>query len=258
MLRGNQSVLHKSPVRYLGGTATAGAYAASVRTNFTKQRLNLSPFIFTERNSIPEGYNIVGAITPSIADGNLSALTTIEGSGELTATAILAKLAEATLSGSGDLTASLGVVTQGEATLSGSGSLSADALAVSSVEATLSGSGSISASLSAILPIEAALSGSGTISPVLTGIGRLEAAISPFTDLSPEGLAQALLDNNEIEDNYSVRETLRLVAAVLAGKVSGSPTTTITFRDLNDTKDRVVATVDGDGNRTALTLDVSD
>ena len=42
----------------------------------------------------------------------------------------------------------------------------------------------------------------------------------------------------------------------LAGKTSGGGTTTVKFRDLADTKDSVVATVDGNGNRTNIgTLD---
>jgi hypothetical protein len=44
---------------------------------------------------------------------------------------------------------------------------------------------------------------------------------------------------------------------VLAGEVSGGGTTTITFRSTDDTKDRVVATVDSNGNRTAITYDKS-
>ncbi len=43
--------------------------------------------------------------------------------------------------------------------------------------------------------------------------------------------------------------------AVLAGKVSGAGTGTETFRGINDDKDRVVATTDSSGNRTAITLD---
>lgn len=258
MLRGNQSVLHKYPGRFHGGTSTAGAYAPSVRANFTKVRQNLSPFLFSQRNSVPEGYNVVGAITPSIKTGDMSAFTSLSGAGDLTATAILAKLAEAGLSGSGDLTAALSVITQGEAALSGSGSLTAELQAVSAIAAALSGTGSVSASISAIVPVEAALSGSGSVSPNLTGTGRLEASITPFTDLSPESLATQILDANDIETNYSLREALRIILSAVAGKVSGSPSGPIVFRDLNDAINRISATVDGDGNRTAVTYDVGD
>lgn len=251
--------MHKWPGKYLNGTATAGAYAGNVRTNFTKVRQNLNPWLFSQKASVPDGYNLDQDITASIKTGDLSAFTTLAGEGSLTADAILAKLSEATLAGVGDLTADLSVISPMEAALSGSGSVSAALEAVSNMAAALSGTGSLSADLSSTLPMEAALSGTGTVasSTNLTGTGRLEADITPFTDLSPEGLAAALLDNNDIETDYSLRETLRLIVSALAGKVSGAGGTTITIRDINDTVDRIVATVDSNGNRSAVTKDVT-
>jgi hypothetical protein len=41
------------------------------------------------------------------------------------------------------------------------------------------------------------------------------------------------------------------------GKASGAATTTVVFRDISDTKPRITATVDSDGNRTAITTDLS-
>lgn len=60
-----------------------------------------------------------------------------------------------------------------------------------------------------------------------------------------------------IEGSTSFVESMRLQNAILAGKVSGAGTGTETFRDLADTKDRIVATVDANGNRTAITRDVT-
>jgi hypothetical protein len=45
--------------------------------------------------------------------------------------------------------------------------------------------------------------------------------------------------------------------SVLAGKSSGGGTATIIFRDTADGTDRVTATVDADGNRTGVVLDVT-
>ena len=44
-----------------------------------------------------------------------------------------------------------------------------------------------------------------------------------------------------------------VLAAVSAGKTSGQPGSPV-FRSINDTADRVAATVDGSGNRTAVTV----
>ncbi len=70
--------------------------------------------------------------------------------------------------------------------------------------------------------------------------------------------ADALLDRAAgIETNRTVRQGLRLMLSALAGKLSGAATTTVTIRDTNDGKDRIVATVDSNGNRSAVTLDAS-
>lgn len=57
-----------------------------------------------------------------------------------------------------------------------------------------------------------------------------------------------------VEGTYSVQEVLRIMVGVLAGKVSGGGTTTLTFRDLSDTLNIVAATVDSSGNRSGVTI----
>lgn len=70
--------------------------------------------------------------------------------------------------------------------------------------------------------------------------------------------AAALLDLAAgIETGVTLRQGLRLQLAAMAGKLSGAAGTTVTIRDTNDSKNRIVATVDADGNRTAITLDPS-
>ena len=61
----------------------------------------------------------------------------------------------------------------------------------------------------------------------------------------------------EIETGYDMKEVLQIIAAAIAGKASGGGTTTITFRDLNDTANRIVEVVDDSGNRTSVTLTTS-
>lgn len=68
----------------------------------------------------------------------------------------------------------------------------------------------------------------------------------------------SILDRADgVEDSYSLRQALRLVLAALAGKVNGAASNTITIRDVNDAIDRIVATVDADGNRSGVIYDVS-
>lgn len=85
----------------------------------------------------------------------------------------------------------------------------------------------------------------------------LEALINAISAPTANENADALLDRVDgVETGFTLRQVLRLVAAVLAGKASGMGTTTAIFRDLGDTKDRVTATVDPDGNRSAIARDV--
>lgn len=60
-----------------------------------------------------------------------------------------------------------------------------------------------------------------------------------------------------VEPGLTVRQQLRLAAAVLFGKASGLETTVAKYRDMADSKDRIAATVDAVGNRAAVSLDAS-
>lgn len=56
-----------------------------------------------------------------------------------------------------------------------------------------------------------------------------------------------------IEGTVTLKQSLQLSNAAAASKLSGAATTTVNIRDLADTKDRISATVDADGNRSAVT-----
>lgn len=109
------------------------------------------------------------------------------------------------------------------------------------------------------------------VAGILAAVDTEVAAIKAKTDLIPaapaavgdiptaNANADALLDRaNAIEAGATPRQSLRLMLAALAGKLSGAATATVTIRNaVADSKDRIVATVDADGNRTAVTTDVS-
>lgn len=79
---------------------------------------------------------------------------------------------------------------------------------------------------------------------------------------SPGSMGEKLNDSGSasnpwtevIESGYTAAEILRVLAAVAAGR-SEKDGSTLTFRDLGDTKDRVSGTV-SNGERTAVTLEV--
>lgn len=61
----------------------------------------------------------------------------------------------------------------------------------------------------------------------------------------------------ELETGFTAEELMKLMAAALAGKLAGAASTTITIRSVDDSKTRITATVDADGNRTAIVTDTS-
>lgn len=60
-----------------------------------------------------------------------------------------------------------------------------------------------------------------------------------------------------MEGAYTARQYMRGFASALLGILSGAATTTVTIRDTADTKNRIVATVDASGNRSAVTRDLT-
>lgn len=60
-----------------------------------------------------------------------------------------------------------------------------------------------------------------------------------------------------IEGTLDHQEVMRILLAAAANKLDGAATTNVKIRDLADTKDRIDATVDANGNRTSVTLDAS-
>jgi hypothetical protein len=83
------------------------------------------------------------------------------------------------------------------------------------------------------------------------------ASIIKVNELSQDDVTGAVLEAL-IEPDLTLRQALRLIAATTGAKLSGAGTDTETFRNaVADTKDRVIATVDAAGNRTAITYDLT-
>lgn len=75
------------------------------------------------------------------------------------------------------------------------------------------------------------------------------------TGLTPADIAA--IWNEVLDDGYSARELMRLMAAVLLGKNEGLERNggTVTYRSVGDVKDRITGIVDGFGNRNDVDLD---
>lgn len=90
-----------------------------------------------------------------------------------------------------------------------------------------------------------------------TGSGKVSLKLTDGFDSSTlAAIAAAVLAAGDV-DGYTLEQTLKLCLAALAGKLSGAATTTATIRAADDSRDRITATVDASGNRTAVTLDAN-
>lgn len=130
------------------------------------------------------------------------------------------------------------------------------------------------ATLAAIATAQTAIDAIPTNAELATALGTSDdavlAAIAALNNLASgaamtltsgerAAIAAALLDLADgIEVGLTLRQAQRLQSAAMAGKISGAGTSTIVIRNaIADSKPRLTATVDVDGNRTAITEDVS-
>lgn len=180
-------------------------------------------------------------------------------SGSLTATLIPELLMEVDFTGSGDLDATASLTIAMLCAMTGSGNLTADIVGVLNASVDFTGSGNLSADIKGI----------GDMTIDMLGSGDLEAAIAGYGDMSIDitvtgtGLTTANVGNavwsELLEGSYTAKQCMELLTAIAAGKTTivdlGGGLATVTFRDINDTVDRVVADMT-DSERTDVTLDL--
>jgi hypothetical protein len=91
-------------------------------------------------------------------------------------------------------------------------------------------------------------------SDIAASFSAVEAAIAAVPTSAQN--ADAIFDRaNGIETGMTLRQAIRLMSAVMLGKSSGHPGSPV-YRDVNDLKDRVTATVSS-GNRSVVILDAT-
>lgn len=266
MLLANNCHIASGPCKWYAISAAAGTRAighvgvARGLWNQSGQNRNM----YAGENGIlesagrPDGHEAPGSWLLPQAGGGLAAFNTITGAGDISqADLLMGKDLSAALIGSGDITAAnLALIVSLTSTLAGSGALTASMSGALKMAAQLAGQGDISAAMGAIIFMNAALNGAGTLDGSnLTGLASLSAEILSYGELTPEGLRDAVW-GALLEAGLTAEDLLRLAAASAAGKLSGAASTTITVRDVSDQHDLITATVDGDGNRSAVVLNL--
>jgi len=79
-------------------------------------------------------------------------------------------------------------------------------------------------------------------------------AFTPVVSLELTNVAKDDLLNQLVETGLTLKHAIQIMVAILSGKLSGAATNTEMFRDFADTKDRITATLDNDGNRLTIVV----
>lgn len=140
----------------------------------------------------------------------------------------------------------------------GLGSAAADIKAIAAPAAALAGLATVTGHVTGLKNSPAALSGSGSIAAPIKGRTAIACSVQIGSRPSAEDVAWAVLDTSLVETGLTVRQALKLMTAAMAGKISGADTATVRIRSaVADDKERITAAVDGSGNRTGITVDLT-
>lgn len=138
------------------------------------------------------------------------------------------------------------------------GAIDAAAIADNAIDAGAIASDAIAAAKIATGAITAAKFAAGAIDATAVAAGAITSATFATDAITSTSLHSSavdeILDDTIGDGTLTARQALRVVVAALAGKLSGAATTTITIRNAADSADVIVATVDADGNRSAVTV----
>jgi hypothetical protein len=269
-LIGNYSVLNKSPCKWLAGNSTAHASGVGVSAHAhtraaTNRNSDWRKFSLQDRSTPstllrfaarPDGYGGTGWALPTKA-GALSAVNSSNGVAAFSASIAEGRNLAGTFAGAATFTATGQLVVSGSGSFAGVAAFSGNVIAALAASGTFAGVASFGAATVAKGNITATFTGVANFEAIRYATGSLSGSFSPAVTLEAQGFSQYLLDQEDIETGLTLRQALRLVAAATAGKISGGGTATVTITNaVADDVNRIVATVDTDGNRTAITYDL--
>jgi hypothetical protein len=247
----NGTAISRQPLRFIGGTLGGELWGRSERHNRSVGGLQGVFSAYPSGSLAPKTH-----IMPR-KSGAMATRFKIEGSGSYSASGAMGVNGEMSIACAGELLATLQLVASAVVDMTGSAVFAAGLAGKIEAVVAMAGTGNVDAAIGALAGIFANMQGAASVSASPRALGLMRVDVTPFTELSPQSLAQAVWAT-VIEAGLNAEEAMRLIAAATAGKVSGGASPTVTIRNVGDTKNRIVASVDNDGNRTAVTYDLSD
>jgi len=129
---------------------------------------------------------------------------------------------------------------------------------------TVSFTGNLSGSVGSVTGAVGSVTGNvgGSVASVTGNVGGVTGSVTVGTnndktdyELSSAGVTAIWAET--MTGTVTAVKAMRGFIAAMLGKVSGTATNAPVFRDADDTKNVITATTDADGNRTAVTLDLT-
>lgn len=206
--------------------------------------------------------HIIGTALPDIAPGSANGLFRA-GSNAATSvttafTAAITGNITGNLSGSvGSVTADVGITQAGadKVWLSAARTLTSFGTLVADVATAVWAAGTRTLTSFGTLAADTATAVWAAVTRTITG-----GTVTTVSDKTGYRLSATGVDDiwdEAVDGAVTARQSQRLANSANGGIVAGAATATVTVRDLADTKDRITASVDADGNRTAVTRDLT-
>lgn len=251
-----------SGVRIFGATASNNAYPSALIGNWDKiackRNLTAGEGISSDLAGVPSGYtNKYTFVMPQKA-GGIKSFRESEGAATVSGAMAAGKNAQGSADGAATVTGTAQLVVSGTGSAAGAATVAGNVNAALGAVGSVAGAASTTATIGALAWGVGSSNGVATATAVRYATGELVGSIAPAVTLDAANFSAYLLDEEDIETGMTLRQALRLIAAATGGKVSGGGTTTITFRNaVADSEDRIVATVDSNGNRSAIAYDLA-
>jgi hypothetical protein len=273
------------PMTYVSGAASGLGYPGNNRAMFARGDRKNQFSAFGQKAGTPNGCEPPNCWIPPNKGGAMVAYNTMNQSNTTTNSIALGKDLSASMTQDATLTpsAALSMITSMVANLQQEGQLTGPMQMTMNIAANMVQDGQIDAGLGLIAWMQAQMEqGADMSASNLRGTQSMSASIVSYSDLTAEGVRDAvwsaILANypeagtagaalsaagaaadpllGVVEGTLTLRDVQRLVLAVLAGQVTGAGSGTETFKGQAG-EDRVVSTVDTNGNRTNVTLDAA-
>lgn len=246
-------------VRYFGAAVSNNAYPYALHGNREKQKRNaFTAEGWASKSGFPSGHLHPSSWVLPQKPGGLSAHNNAVGVAVFTASIAAGRNVAGAFTGAATFTGTGQLVVSGVGSFAGVAAFSGNVTAALNATGTFAGVAAFSGSVLAKGNILGTFAGVAEFVAIRYATGSMSGSFAPAITLEAQGFSQYLMDQEDIETGLTFREALRLIAAATAGTLSGGGSSTVTIKSaVDDTKDRIVATVDSQGNRTAITYDLT-